>query len=309
MSLVGELHNATFHPAMATRKKIARKISKLGVDAPLTFSKASYQRDALDNKTRNILVMGNSGVGKSNLINHLVDRDVCIVEDSPYCVTTSIMFVECKSPRDVKVAELMHQNTALLPDLWNIVKSTLFSDFCFVDTMGMDFLEPDDEPNLLMEKIQERVSDKNIVLHEVWLLVKFGDPEFSEEILERCKKIVAHLRTNNVASCFKIVVTKASFETNHDFKKEVRAECRVFIDNIGIRQADWCFHDLNDFSTTRRTKTTAISSKMKRWLNDPSCGQCESHNWERALASIQTIYRQSWVDPDPPVSRSVSVQQ
>src|SRR5690349_4040463 len=156
---------------MATAKNLS-----LNINSPLIFISSSTTKNLSDSKTRNILIIGNSGVGKSNFINHLVGCEVCKSKDSLYSVT-----------KDVTVIEALLNQSA--------------SPICLTDTIGLD------ECDYNKTNLWNHIKDKTTAIHEVWLLISAKE-KFFPYMEKHLEKIVELFKKNNALYRFKIIINK-----------------------------------------------------------------------------------------------------
>jgi len=214
---------------------------------PIKFDSRHLYLTQLPKEHHNILLFGSSGVGKSNLINHLVGLEVCKSEKSPVGVTKEVVFVQ---------------------GTHKILKTTCN----LVDTIGLN--EKGIDWELLFFLITSKIKSKHIFIHQIWLLINLEE-KFLGELPERVKKLYVWLTKNKELKNYRLIFTHNRIENKAKSRKDLTDKFVDELKSIEMPPDQYCFVDLFDKDTVytgrRNLNRDVISGKIIDWIiNKPN---------------------------------------
>lgn len=206
----------------------------------LDFNEIFEVKQKLSDTTNNILLLGPTGSGKSNLVNFLLGKRLVSTDLSPDSVTTHTSFIKC-------------------------TKS--FNTVYLIDTLGLTDSRWD--PVLIHKMITSRLLSKTIYIHQVWIVLRF------ESRLTSIDKKALHQALNWVQKTkkvenFKVILTHCPDDLVDGKKDCVLNEFKLILKDMMLPDNQFATVNFKD-PTIFSQKTNNLSTQMQiieQWLNE-----------------------------------------
>jgi len=215
------------------------KFKPLYTNSPLRYKTKSHFKQAISPNDVNIILFGPSGVGKSNLINHLAGVKCCDSRRSPNSVTQIVEFVECHG-----------KNRA----------------FNLIDSIGVDFSFDWD---MIFNMVKQRIG-ASIPLFEAWLLVKL-DERITDETRNRIVDFYSWVRKQKRIERCRIVLTHCRYYYKESERERLKGEVLDVLQQLGFVDNRYTMMDLSDDTSStdwKRFESKALSGNLRYWISE-----------------------------------------
>jgi GTP-binding protein EngB required for normal cell division len=226
-------------------EEIIKEYDSIKTKSPLLFKNVTRFKSILNQDHKNIIFFGPTGVGKSNLINHLSKTISCQSQRSPRSITQMVEFVECEGPSKT---------------------------FNLIDTVGVNH---SNDWESIFKAVTDRIGNK-IIICQGWLVIKFSD-RLDEVTKERVQTFYNWVKNNKRVEEYRIVFTHYSFTIDKEEKDRIKSE---FLDDLKKMRIDNDFLftmidmvDDSNYKAYQRYSRSALSKRIINWINNLDHGE------------------------------------
>lgn len=210
---------------------------ELDTNSPLKYVSKVRFKKTIDPETTNILLFGPTGVGKSNLINHLSGVRCCRSKRSPDSITQMVEFVNCVGKH---------------------------KSFNLIDTIGVNHSY---DWQMIFQGVKDRIG-KDIPVFEAWLLIKLDD-RLSDDNRMRIYKFYQWVKKQKKIRAHKIIFTHCRHIYKEEERERMKLEMLKVFDVMKIERARYSLVDLFDETSWKNREIhKVISDNIRGWILD-----------------------------------------